>query len=46
MEQAYELLNAIIVAHVKSDTGVEFPPSVLKHIMMFTEYSACLLFDL
>ncbi|KAJ7916875.1 hypothetical protein B0H13DRAFT_2446285 [Mycena leptocephala] len=36
MEQAHELLNAIIVAHVKSDTGVEFPP----------KYSACLLFDL
>ncbi|KAJ7873953.1 hypothetical protein B0H13DRAFT_1894777 [Mycena leptocephala] len=37
LEQAHELLNAIIIVHVKSDTGVELPPSVLKQLMMFTE---------
>jgi hypothetical protein len=40
MEQANELLNAIIIVHVKPDTGGELAPSVLKHIMIFTEYLA------
>ncbi|KAJ7880165.1 P-loop containing nucleoside triphosphate hydrolase protein [Mycena leptocephala] len=37
MEQAHELLNAVIIAHVKSDTGAELPPSVLNQIGIFTE---------
>ncbi|KAJ7912932.1 hypothetical protein B0H13DRAFT_1874375 [Mycena leptocephala] len=37
MEQIYELLNAIIIVHIKSDTGGELPPSVLTHIGKFTE---------
>jgi hypothetical protein len=42
MEQTYELLNAILIVHIKSDTGGELPPSVLTHIGNFTEYVACL----
>jgi hypothetical protein len=41
MEQAHELLNAVIIVQVKSDTGAELPPSVLKQIGIFTEYLAC-----
>ncbi|KAJ7925559.1 P-loop containing nucleoside triphosphate hydrolase protein [Mycena leptocephala] len=37
MEQTYELLNAILIVHIKSDTGGELPPSVLAHIGKFTE---------
>ncbi|KAF8181169.1 hypothetical protein K438DRAFT_1725277, partial [Mycena galopus ATCC 62051] len=37
MEQTYQLLNAIIALHVKSDTGGVLPPSVLNHIGKFTE---------
>ncbi|KAJ7819876.1 hypothetical protein B0H13DRAFT_1921499 [Mycena leptocephala] len=37
VEQAHELLNAIIILHLKSDTGGELPPSVLKHISIFAE---------
>ncbi|KAJ7824281.1 hypothetical protein B0H13DRAFT_1919230 [Mycena leptocephala] len=37
MEQTYELLNAILIVHIKSDTGGELPPSVLTHIEKFTE---------
>ncbi|KAJ7810481.1 hypothetical protein B0H13DRAFT_1927327 [Mycena leptocephala] len=37
MEQIYELLNAILIVHIKSDTGGELPPSVLTHIAKFTE---------
>ena len=40
MEQTYELLNAILIVHIKSDTGGELPPSVLTHIGKFTEYVA------
>ncbi|KAF8177087.1 hypothetical protein K438DRAFT_1939153 [Mycena galopus ATCC 62051] len=36
MEQTHGLLNAIIILHVKSETGV-LPPSVLYHIGKFTE---------
>jgi hypothetical protein len=41
MEQTYELLNAILIVHIKSDTGGELPPSVLTYIAKFTEYVAC-----
>ncbi|KAJ7792631.1 hypothetical protein B0H13DRAFT_2298856 [Mycena leptocephala] len=37
MEQTYELLNAILILHIKSNTGGELPPSVLTHIGKFTE---------
>ncbi|KAJ7937436.1 hypothetical protein B0H13DRAFT_2261428 [Mycena leptocephala] len=37
LEQTHELLNAILMVHVKSDTGGELPPSVLKEIGIFTE---------
>jgi hypothetical protein len=40
MEQTYELLNAILIVHIESDTG-ELSPSVLTHIGKFTEYVAC-----
>jgi hypothetical protein len=40
MEQTYELLNALLIVHIKSDTGGELPPSVLTHIGKFTEYVA------
>ncbi|KAJ7827722.1 hypothetical protein B0H13DRAFT_1917504 [Mycena leptocephala] len=37
LEQTYELLNAILMVHLNSDTGAELPPSVLTHIGKFTE---------
>ncbi|KAJ6574506.1 hypothetical protein B0H19DRAFT_1063459 [Mycena capillaripes] len=37
MEQTHELLNAIIMLHIKSETGGVLPPSVLNHIGNFTE---------
>ncbi|KAJ7869258.1 hypothetical protein B0H13DRAFT_2557866 [Mycena leptocephala] len=37
LEQNYELLNAILMVHINSDTGAELPPSVLTHIGKFTE---------
>jgi hypothetical protein len=37
MEQTYELLNAIIALHIKSDTAGVLPPSVLYHIGKFKE---------
>ncbi|KAJ7610603.1 hypothetical protein DFH06DRAFT_1305995 [Mycena polygramma] len=37
LEHTHELLNAILVTHIKSDTGAELPPSVLGHIGKFTE---------
>jgi hypothetical protein len=37
MEQIHELLNAIIVVHINSDTGGELPPVMLRHIGKFTE---------
>jgi hypothetical protein len=40
LEQTYELLNAILMVHIDSDTGAELPPSVLAHIGKFTEYVA------
>jgi hypothetical protein len=38
MEQTYGLINAILIVHIKSDTGGELPPSMLTHIGKFTEY--------
>ncbi|KAJ7681013.1 hypothetical protein DFH06DRAFT_434239, partial [Mycena polygramma] len=37
LEQTHELLNAILVTHINSDTGVDLPPSVSNHIGKFTE---------
>ncbi|KAJ6564575.1 hypothetical protein B0H19DRAFT_1068111 [Mycena capillaripes] len=37
MEQTHELLNAIIIAHIKSDTGGELSPTLLRHVGKFTE---------
>jgi hypothetical protein len=38
MEKIYNLLNAIILVHIESDTGGELPPRVLNHIGRFTMY--------
>jgi hypothetical protein len=38
MEQTHNLLGAIIAAHMKSDTGGEFPVNVLNRIGRFSEY--------
>jgi hypothetical protein len=38
MEQTHELLNAVIIAHTKSDTGGELPTNALNHIGKFTKY--------
>ncbi|KAJ7849464.1 hypothetical protein B0H13DRAFT_1906145 [Mycena leptocephala] len=38
MEQTHELLNAIIILHVNSDTSGILPPSTLNHIGKFTGY--------
>ncbi|KAJ7924820.1 hypothetical protein B0H13DRAFT_1863683 [Mycena leptocephala] len=37
MEQTYQLLNAILMVHINSDTGGDLPPVVLNHIGKFTE---------
>ncbi|KAJ7308748.1 hypothetical protein DFH08DRAFT_823777 [Mycena albidolilacea] len=37
MEQTHELLNTVIILHVKSETGRVLPPSVLNQIGKFTE---------
>ncbi|KAF7359976.1 hypothetical protein MVEN_00724500 [Mycena venus] len=37
MEQMHEVLNAIIMAYIKSDTGDELSPHTLKHIGRVTE---------
>ncbi|KAJ7779659.1 P-loop containing nucleoside triphosphate hydrolase protein [Mycena metata] len=37
MEHTHELLNAIIMVYIKSDTGAELPPSTLNQIVTFTE---------
>ncbi|KAJ7920642.1 hypothetical protein B0H13DRAFT_2421156 [Mycena leptocephala] len=37
LEQTYELLNAVLMVHVRSETGGVLPPSVLSHIGKFTE---------
>jgi hypothetical protein len=38
MEKTHNLLNAILIAYIKSDTGADLPPLMLKHIGKFTEY--------
>jgi hypothetical protein len=42
LEQTYKLLNAVLMVHVKSDTGGQLPLSVLNHMGKFTEYVGCL----
>jgi hypothetical protein len=37
LEQTYKLLNAVLMVHVKLETGGQLPPSVLNHIGKFTE---------
>ncbi|KAJ7823183.1 hypothetical protein B0H13DRAFT_2446361 [Mycena leptocephala] len=37
LEEAYKLLNAVLMVHLKSDTGGALPPSVLSYIGKFTE---------
>ncbi|KAJ6452360.1 hypothetical protein C8R47DRAFT_1204351 [Mycena vitilis] len=37
LEQAHELLNAVLVTCIKSDTGMDLAPSVLIHIAKLTE---------
>ncbi|KAJ7888456.1 hypothetical protein B0H13DRAFT_1888406 [Mycena leptocephala] len=37
LEHTYELLHAIVMVHIESNTGGELPPSVLTHIGKFTE---------
>jgi predicted DNA-binding protein (UPF0278 family) len=41
MEKVNELLSAIIVLHIRSDTGGQLPPSVLNQIGKFTEKVSC-----
>ncbi|KAJ7794795.1 hypothetical protein B0H13DRAFT_2393285 [Mycena leptocephala] len=36
LEQTHNLLDAIIILHIKSDTGGELPPGVLKGVNKFT----------
>ena len=40
MEQAHEVLNAIIVEHIKSDTAGELSPPMLNEIGKFAEYTS------
>ncbi|KAJ7660156.1 hypothetical protein DFH06DRAFT_1297008 [Mycena polygramma] len=37
LEQTHEVLNAILVTHINSDTGADLRPSVLNAIAKFTE---------
>ncbi|KAJ7838342.1 hypothetical protein B0H13DRAFT_1911911 [Mycena leptocephala] len=37
LEEAYELLNAVLMVYLKSNTGGALPPSMLSHIGKFTE---------
>ncbi|KAJ7620703.1 hypothetical protein DFH06DRAFT_1143810 [Mycena polygramma] len=37
LEQTHQLLNAILVAHIKSETGADLPPNVLNYIGNFTK---------
>ncbi|KAJ6534966.1 hypothetical protein B0H19DRAFT_1241219 [Mycena capillaripes] len=39
LEQAYQLLNAIIILFIKSEMGGDLPPSVLNHIGEFMRWS-------
>ncbi|KAJ6529405.1 hypothetical protein B0H19DRAFT_1083146 [Mycena capillaripes] len=38
METTYQLLEAVLIVHIDSDTGRELPPSVSNHIGKFTRY--------
>ncbi|KAF8201225.1 hypothetical protein K438DRAFT_1758513 [Mycena galopus ATCC 62051] len=38
LEHTHNLLNAIIMVHIASDTGREMSPTILKQIGKFTEY--------
>ncbi|KAJ7862465.1 hypothetical protein B0H14DRAFT_3444649 [Mycena olivaceomarginata] len=40
LEQTYELLNAIIIVHTKSDAGGELSLNILNHVGQFMEYSS------
>ncbi|KAJ7926716.1 hypothetical protein B0H13DRAFT_1861968 [Mycena leptocephala] len=40
MEKSNNLLDAITIVYLKSDTGTDLPPIVLKHIRRFTEFLA------
>ncbi|KAJ7775416.1 hypothetical protein B0H16DRAFT_1361642, partial [Mycena metata] len=37
MEQTHNILNAIIGVYIRSDTGIELPPSTLNEIAKFTQ---------
>ncbi|KAJ7924537.1 hypothetical protein B0H13DRAFT_1863941 [Mycena leptocephala] len=37
MEKTHQLLEAIIMVHINSETGGEFPPSVLNNVGNFTQ---------
>ncbi|KAJ7681057.1 hypothetical protein DFH06DRAFT_434720, partial [Mycena polygramma] len=37
LEQSHDLLDAVIVLHIKSDTGGNLPPKMLNHLSKFTE---------
>ncbi|KAJ7620722.1 hypothetical protein DFH06DRAFT_63978 [Mycena polygramma] len=37
LEQTHELLNAVLVTYIKSDTGVDLAPNVLNQIGKFTQ---------
>ncbi|KAJ7800129.1 hypothetical protein B0H13DRAFT_1932770 [Mycena leptocephala] len=37
LEDAYKLLNAVLMVHLRLDTGEALPPSMLSHIGKFTE---------
>jgi hypothetical protein len=41
MEKSHQLLAAIIAMRVNSETGGDFPPSVLNNIGDFTRCIAC-----
>jgi hypothetical protein len=43
MEKSYQLLEAIIIVHINSDTGGELPLSILHHIGKITQHVACCL---
>ncbi|KAJ7620680.1 hypothetical protein DFH06DRAFT_1305933, partial [Mycena polygramma] len=37
LEQTHELLNAVLITYIKSDTGVDLAPTVLNQIGKFTQ---------
>jgi hypothetical protein len=40
LEQTQQVLNAIVLLHIKSDAGGDMPPALLHHIGKLTEYFA------